>query len=252
MRRARDAPAEAARDRADVDDRRARPVGVHRVLLPGRDPLEHGVEHLAHAQDRVLVAPALAERRVDEGAAACADAQPERAEVAEHDLALGRLAEDAHVGHAAVARRGSASRPRSRGTRRPARRPTASSRSRRRRRRSCTSPRSRTPGVLQRAHGLDVAGERALHVRDAEAVDAPVALRTPAAGSPGCPASHGSRPGVRRVHVPVEHQRRPAARARPGAEHVRAAVLDLLPLHLEAAARRARRASARPSPARRR
>ena len=30
------------------------------------------------------------------------DAQPERAVVAEHDLALGRLAEQAHVGDAAV------------------------------------------------------------------------------------------------------------------------------------------------------
>ena len=32
-----------------------------------------------------------------------ADAKPQRAEVPEHDLALGRLAEQAHVGDAAVA-----------------------------------------------------------------------------------------------------------------------------------------------------
>ena len=32
----------------------------------------------------------------------------------------------------------------------------------------------------------------------------------------------------------VEHERRPASRARPGAEHVGAAVLDLLPLDVQA------------------
>ena len=37
--------------------------------------------------------------------------------------------------------------------------------------------------------------------------------------------------GVRGVHMPVEHQRRPAARARPRPKNVRASVLDLLPLH---------------------
>ena len=47
------------------------------------------------------LAPALAERGVDERPAR-RDPQPERAEVAEHDLVLGRLAEDAHVGDAAV------------------------------------------------------------------------------------------------------------------------------------------------------
>ena len=56
-------------------------------------------------------------------------------------------------------------------------------------------------------------------------------------------------PRVRRVEMPVEHQRRPAARARPRAEDVRAAVLDLLPLRLQADRRRARRASAPPPPA---
>ena len=46
---------------------------------------------------------------------------------------------------------------------------------------------------------------------------------------------------VRGVHVAVEHQARPAAGAAPGAEHVRAALLDLLPLHLQAHRRRASR-----------
>ena len=102
VRRARDAPAEAARDRAHVDERRGAAVGVLGIALPGRDPLQHRGHDLVHAQDRVEVALALRERRVDE-VALRADAQPERAEVAEHDLALGGLAEDAHVGHAAVA-----------------------------------------------------------------------------------------------------------------------------------------------------
>ena len=55
----------------------------------------------AHAQDRVLVAPARAERRVDERPVR-REPQPQRAEVREHELVLRRLAEDAHVGDAAV------------------------------------------------------------------------------------------------------------------------------------------------------
>ena len=51
---------------------------------------------------------------------------------------------------------------------------------------------------------------------------------------PGTSRSQGSLPGVRRVHVAVEHQRRAAAGAPPRAERVRAVVLDLLPLHGEA------------------
>ena len=47
--------------------------------------------------------------------------------------------------------------------------------------------------VAERAHGLDVAGERALHVRDAEPVDAAVALEALRLEA-GIPASHGSRP----------------------------------------------------------
>ena len=103
-----------------------------------------------------------------------ADAQPERAEVAEHDLALGRLAEQAHVGDAAVrdevARAGGVAAvlralrvavlrlldlAADGGDQHVAAQPHA--------------------GVLQRAHGLDVAGERALHVRDAEPVEPAVA-----------------------------------------------------------------------------
>ena len=46
----------------------------------------------------------------------------------------------------------------------------------------------------------------------------------------------------------VEHEALAAARAAPGAERVRAAVLDLLPLHVQARARRAARPSARAMP----
>ena len=102
-----------------------------------------------------------------------ADAQPERAEVAEHDLALGRLAEQAHVGDAAVrdevARAGRVAAvlralrlavlglldlAADGGDQHVAAQPHA--------------------GILQRAHRLDVTGERALHVRDAEPVEAAV------------------------------------------------------------------------------
>src|SRR5207237_232274 len=82
----------------------------------------------------------------------------------------------------------------------------------------------------QRPHRLDVTRERALHVRDAEAVEPPVAnerlrLEPRHVAQPGLP------PRVRRVHVPVEHQRLATPRAGPCPERVRPAVLHLLPLH---------------------
>ena len=90
---------------------------------------------------------------------------------------------------------GSGCRRRSRGTRRRGTpRPTAPSRSRRRRRRSRCRRRSRSAGVLDRAHRLDVAGERALHVRDARAPRCARRARTRAAGSPASPRRCGSRP----------------------------------------------------------
>ena len=55
MRRPRDAPAEAALDRADVDDAFA-PRYASRVVLPRRDPLEDRVEDVAQPDDRVLLA----------------------------------------------------------------------------------------------------------------------------------------------------------------------------------------------------
>ena len=183
-----------------------------------------------HAQDRVLVALPLAERGVDE-VAVHADAQPERAEVAEHDLALRRLAEQAHVGDAAV--RDEIAR---------ARRVAAVLRARRVAvlrlldlaadggdQHVAAQPHAR---VLQRANRLDVAGERALHVRDAEPVEAAVALERLRLEARDV-AQPRLAPRVRRVHVPVEHQRRAAAGARPGAERVRAVVLHLLALHLQ-------------------
>src|SRR4029079_12542229 len=100
--RARNTPAEAPLDRADVDDRLRAAVGVRLVLLPRRNPVENRLRHLVRAQDRVLAALPLAERRVDE-VALDADAEPERAEVPEDDLALGRLSEQAHVGDTSVA-----------------------------------------------------------------------------------------------------------------------------------------------------
>ena len=135
VRRPRDAPAEPTVDRAHVDDRLRASIRVLGIVLPGRDPLEHGVEDVAEPDDRVLVAPALAERGVDERPA-CRNPQPERAEVAENDLRLGRLAEQAHVRDAAVRDEVARARGVARGTRPLARHPTASSRSRPRRRRS--------------------------------------------------------------------------------------------------------------------
>ena len=195
VRRPRDAPAETALDRADVDDRLRAAIRVRRIVLPRRDPLQHRVEHLVHAQDRVLVALALAERRVDE-VAVHADAQPERAEVAEHDLALGRLAEEAHVGDAAVrdeiARAGGVAAVLRARCASPycvfSISPQTAAIS--------TSPAQAHAGVLQRAHRLDVARERALHVRDAEPVEPAVAARTRAAGSPARSAARARAPST--------------------------------------------------------
>ncbi len=230
MRRPRDAPAEATLDRADVDDRLRAAVRVRGIVLPGRDPLEHGVENLACAQDRVAVAPPLAERRVDE-VAVHADPQPERAEVAEHDLALGRLAEQAHVGDAAVRdeipRAGRIAAVL--GSLRVALLRLLDLAADGRDEDVAAQPHA---GVLQRAHGLDVAGDRALHVRDAEPVEPAVALERLR-----LEAGHVAQPRlasrVRGVEVAVEHQRLAAAGAGPGAERVRAPLLHLLPLHLQ-------------------
>jgi hypothetical protein len=85
--------------------------------------------------------------------------------------------------------------------------------------------------VLQHAHRLEVARDRALHVRDAESVDPPVALEALRLKARN-PLQPRLAAGVRRVEVAVEHQRRPAAGAGPGSEDVRAALLHLLPLRL--------------------
>src|SRR5581483_8171919 len=87
--------------------------------------------------------------------------------------------------------------------------------------------------VLQRMHRLDVAGDRSLHVRDAEPVEPAVALERLRLEA-GDVAEPRLAPGVRSVEVPVEHEGLAAARAGPGAEGVRATLLDLLPLHLQA------------------
>ena len=162
-------------------------AAVARSLLPLRDPREHVVEHLAHADDRVLGLAADGERGVDERAVR-GDPSPHRAEVAEHDLLLGRLAEDAHVGDPAVggqvaaagrvaavlgaaellAPLGLLDLARHTGDQHVAL--------------------ERDAGVLDGANRLEVAGQRALHVADAEAVDAPVLDHAPRAGSRRCGA----------------------------------------------------------------
>src|SRR5205823_2936896 len=86
--------------------------------------------------------------------------------------------------------------------------------------------------VDQRPERLDVAGERALHVRDAEAVETALARERF-----GLEARNVREPGlaarVRRVHVPVEHQGRAAAVTTERADDIRATLLDLLPLNCE-------------------
>src|SRR5215208_3161805 len=230
MRGARHPPAEATLQRADVDDRLRATVRVLGIVLPGRDPLEHRVQHFAHPQDRVLVALALAEGRVDE-VARRRDSQPERAEVAEHDLLLGRLTQHAHIGEPAVCHEMA-------GTARIA----AELRALRvavlrlldlaaHRRDEQVALQSHTR-IQESTHSLDVAGQRALHVGDPEPVepalpDERLRLEPRDVREPRLAA------GVRGVHMAVEHQCSPAARPRERAEHVRPPLLDLLPLHLQ-------------------
>src|SRR5215210_7490074 len=152
--------------------------------------------------------------------------------MAEHDLLLGRLPENAHVGEAAV-------RHEVAGAGRVA--PVLGALSvavlglldlaaHRRHEHIPTQPDAR---VHDCPHRFDVARERALHVRDPEPVepalpDERLRLEPRHVRKPWLPAR------VRGVHVPVEHQRGPAASPAQGPEHVRPALLDLLPLHLQA------------------
>ena len=227
------------------------PTPAVRVLgigLPGRDPLEHRVHHLAHAQDRVEIALALRERRVDE-VALRADAQPERAEVPEHDLALGRLAEDAHVGDAAMADEvaGAGGVAAVLGALRVA---VLGLLDLAADRRDHAVAAQRDAGVGERAQRLDVARERALHVGDAEAVEVAV-LDERARLEPRHAREPRLAARVRRVHVPVEHQARAAAGALADAQDVRAARPRPAATARAGPSRRTCRARARPSPARR-
>ncbi len=156
------------------------------------------------------------------------DAQPQRAVVAEHDLALGRLTEQAHVRHAAmgdqVSRAGGVAAVL--GAHRVAvlRLLDLAGHGRDHH----VAAEANTSG-LQRAHRLHVTGERALHVRDAEPVQASVAdegarLEAGDVSEPRLPT------GVRRVHVSVEHEAGATTDPLPHADRVRAPVLHLLPL----------------------
>ena len=184
VRRPRRAPAEAAFDRADVGD--ALHVAVRHLLLPARQPLEHRVEHGPHAQDRVLVAPALAERRVDEGPARRAVARASRSARARACSPSARRGCTCRPRRRA--RRGSASRPRSRGTPRPARRPAASSRSRPRRRRS-----SRRRAAARRRPSASARPRRTTRPRPScsrcRGRRSARPARSPPAGSRGSPAA---------------------------------------------------------------
>jgi hypothetical protein len=151
--------------------------------------------------------------------------------VAEDDLRLGRFAQDAHVGHAAmgheVTRAGGV--PAELGA-------------------LCVPvlrlldlagdgrdhhvATKRHPGVRERAERLHVARERALHVRDSEPVE-PSVLDESARLEAGHVPEPRLAARVRGVHVTVEHEARPAADTCARAEHVRPPVLDLLPLDLQ-------------------
>ena len=211
----------------NVDDRRRASIAVLGVLLPARDPLTHRAENVLHPENRVLVILVLAERGVDE-VALRRDAQPERAEVSEHELALRRLADDAHVGDAAVPHemaRACRIAPVFSALRIAPLRLLDLATDRRDHHVTLQGD----PGVAERTQRLDVAGQRALHIRDPEPVEAAVFDERV-----WLEAGHVREPGlaarVRRVHMTVEHQRRAAARAGTRTKHVRATLLHLLPL----------------------
>ena len=149
--------------------------------------------------------------------------------MAEHNLRLGRLAEDAHVGDPTVRdevpRAGRVPTPL--GALRLALLRLLDLAADRRDHQVATKPNARVGEGAQRLH---VAGERALHVRDPEPVEPPL-LDERARLEARDVREPGLTPRVGRVHVAVEHQARPAARALADAEHVRAAFLHLLPLN---------------------
>ena len=159
------------------------------------------------------------------------DAEPQRTEVTEHDLALRRLAEEAHVGDTAVGDEVARARcvtsvlP-------PDRVAVLGLLDLTAHRRDHHVPREPDPRVLQCVHGLDVAGEGALHVRDAESVE-PATVHEVLRLEAGHVAEPVLLPGVRGVHVAVEHQRLAAPGPAPDPECVGTAVLDLLPLDLQ-------------------
>ena len=228
MRRARRAPAETAADRPDIRD--AWHVSVGHLLLPGRQPFQHAFQHPVHPDDGVLVSAAGRERGVDERPVD-GQPQPERAEMGEHEPVLGRLPEDADVGGAAVADEVA-------GTGGVAAVLGADGLALLRLLDLAAHGRDEhvaaeaDSGLLERPHRLDVAGDRALHVRDPEPEDAALLHKAGwlEAGNAGEPRLA---PRVGGVEVAVQHQRRPAARTRPGAEDVGTPLLDLLPLHLQ-------------------
>ena len=177
------------------------------------------------------------------------DARPHRPVVAEHDALLGRLAEDAHVRDPAVGRQVAAAGG------------VAAVFAAAKLlaplclldladdRRDHDVAAQAKPCILDRPHRLDIAGERALHVRDAQAPDVPVAD-----DRLGLEARLGAQmrltPRVGGVHVAVEHQARAAAGALEPADDVGTPVLDLLPADRRGPSPRACRACTPPSAAR--
>ena len=122
--------------------------------------------------------------------------KPERAEVRKHELVLGRLAEDAHVGDAAVrdeVTRAGGVAPELGPLRVPLLRLLDLAGDGGDQHISL----ERDAAVLKRADGLDVRRYRALHVRDAETVDPAVLLEALRLEAQGCPAATARAPNTR-------------------------------------------------------
>src|SRR5438874_12748574 len=89
----------ASANAAEVDDRFLPAVGS--LLLPTFNPLHDFTHHVVHPADGVHLLATFAESRVDVDPGT-RDSYPERAEMFEHKLHIGGLAENAHVGQHAV------------------------------------------------------------------------------------------------------------------------------------------------------
>ena len=228
FRRAAGAPGMAAANPAQIHDRLLPTIGG--FLFPDSDPVHDGIHQCIHATDGIHFFPAFAEcgMHVDAGAG---DAHPHGAEMLEHDVHVRGLTQDAHIRQDAVVDQIVGSEPvaaiflafklaplrlfdlaRNRG--------------------DDYVPFELHSRAQQSLDRMRVANQGALHVVDAEAVDEAISYHRARLVAEAGQELFAA--GIRSVHMAVEHQVLAAAAAGPAADHIGAALFDLLPGNVQA------------------